>query len=667
MTKKQEEFIKQRMELPLMTNSINLQVDWDAFDGKYAIVSYYSVDENQKMLPYEELCKDTEFISVVGIRRPWFDGSWFTKFFVLTDKLHSSEVVCSLHAYDNIASGVDDIRNYDEKTQQRILASLAINSLGKRKDDSMMYSNGSLLVCDGTNFGCNADELVCLSIVVNDSLNLTAKVQSFCHPKTEGKLMQADTVFQVSKVIRGNWWNGKSVKPVTVRGQKKTKNFNLDDYYIKGKNDKRSKNIVPFWPFEPQNYIHGKLYVIKQVVSSVNDIYRDILKIEFCKHSLNMYYECDTLEDTLSFVKDYMAGKTIYFEDKINTESSKEHVKALKKGMNDYMNKQISFSRSEKGSDMQMILCEQEKEKAEDTLYRKSINRMMYEGIPIQHIEHSVKKSENKTDYAVVCRLLMELLVKDCIAKRKAPVDIIDNMLGWEFSLFREKDGCAIGAKMSMAEDGTLNIVEFGFPNTNLCGMKIFFQMNYLCNIYSKVKTFGNYYTMRKGGNSYIIVDTEEIPMLDAETIDNGYVKIAKENKTPNMFKNMDNANIYLNGYIGLYSWLAEDLQENQEKSTGYISGWNRTSIRNINHSSLDKMPRARIIHVMKADQPERVKQDISEIFELLKFGFGRSHELMTYPFPYKFLTEYLDNQSEIAFSCHWNDIPLKTKKENGK
>ena len=45
------------------------------------------------------------------------------------------------------------------------------------------------------------------------------------------------------------------------------------------------------------------------------------------------------------------------------------------------------------------------------------------------------------------------------------------------------------------------------------------------------------------------------------------------------------------------------------------------------------------------------------EIVEMLKFGFGRWNELMTYPFPFKFLQVYLDNANEIAFSKHWCEI----------
>ena len=41
----------------------------------------------------------------------------------------------------------------------------------------------------------------------------------------------------------------------------------------------------------------------------------------------------------------------------------------------------------------------------------------------------------------------------------------------------------------------------------------------------------------------------------------------------------------------------------------------------------------------------------------MLAVGFGQWDELMTYPFPFKFLQEYLDNESEVAFSKHWSEL----------
>lgn len=73
-----------------------------------------------------------------------------------------------------------------------------------------------------------------------------------------------------------------------------------------------------------------------------------------------------------------------------------------------------------------------------------------------------------------------------------------------------------------------------------------------------------------------------------------------------------------------------------------------------------DKMPRARRIFVLYKENPETVENEIMEIASMLKFGFGRWNELMAYPFPCKFLREYLDDACETAFSKHWKNITYK-------
>ena len=71
-------------------------------------------------------------------------------------------------------------------------------------------------------------------------------------------------------------------------------------------------------------------------------------------------------------------------------------------------------------------------------------------------------------------------------------------------------------------------------------------------------------------------------------------------------------------------------------------------------------MPRARRIFIFHKENEANVEKDIYEIMDMLRFGFGRWNEMMTYPFPFKFLQEYLDDASEIAFSKHWSEITAK-------
>ena len=81
-----------------------------------------------------------------------------------------------------------------------------------------------------------------------------------------------------------------------------------------------------------------------------------------------------------------------------------------------------------------------------------------------------------------------------------------------------------------------------------------------------------------------------------------------------------------------------------------------------MNRKKMDKMPRVRRIFVLNSENPNEVNSDIMEIANMLKFGFGRWNEMMTYPFPFKFLQEYLDDKTETAYSKHWSEISSFTK-----
>ena len=74
----------------------------------------------------------------------------------------------------------------------------------------------------------------------------------------------------------------------------------------------------------------------------------------------------------------------------------------------------------------------------------------------------------------------------------------------------------------------------------------------------------------------------------------------------------------------------------------------------------MDKIPRARRIFILNKEKPENVENDIMEISAMLKYGFGRWNELMTYPFPFKFLQDYLDDACETVFPKHRSEITIR-------
>ena len=308
-----EQYIK---SLPLTTNKIDVKFDKETFFKKFSIVSYYGTDKDSKNLAYEQLA-DIPCLSVTGVWTRWQKNIHArTRFFVLTEKGAESQILKSLRSYDFIRSQIDTLDEYDETLQKRIIASLAINSLGKKRRDRMMYNNGTLLVCDDKNFKIpkSRKELVCLKIEVNEYMNLSAKTVSFSNPSSFKELRKhKNCVFQVGKDIGGYLWEGQSLKPIVIKDFKDG-DYELKDLYIQKKRFNDNKNNVPYWPYNIENYTHGRLFVIWQIVNSVNEDFKGIVEIQFCDFNVLHYDECRTEKLMLAFLKNYLSGKSIYIK-----------------------------------------------------------------------------------------------------------------------------------------------------------------------------------------------------------------------------------------------------------------------------------------------------------------------------------------------------------------
>lgn len=489
--------------LPITTNRIEVSWDKDKFFAKYSIVSYYSTDPERKNLAYEQL-GNVPFISVTGIKNRWGAQHFpSVQFFILTTKGKEQEVLNSLRAYNDVKAGNNTLEKYKDKLQQRIIASLAINSLGKKKNSNMMYNDGSLLVCDDKNFGARKSrkELVCLKIEVNEYMNLTARTTSFSNPFNE--------------------------KPTP------------DDIIIK--------------------------------------------------------------------------------------------------------------------------LCEPKEEGCEVTQYSQSMVRLSNNGNALQHITYYGDEKLDLLDTPSVRRILIELIVKDSLAKRIMPKPLANMLEGWNAIRYKINQGNVHGASLKIDNQGSIDVEQYGLSQDNQGeDFEDFISQKLKYFDYDKIRGARDYMALVKDGNVYFIVDTDEIPILDVNLIDEAYSKVANNGETVAMFKRKKVAHKYLRGYIGFHLWKTDGIDGNPEGSYSYISGTNSESMKITPKTKMDKMPRARRIFILHKENPELIDQQILEICKMLKFGFGRWNELMTYPFPFKFLQEYLDDAAETAYSLHWKDITLR-------
>ncbi len=639
---------------PLITNKIRVEVNIQEFFSLYSVVSYYSFDKQFKNLAYEQLA-DVPCLSVTGLRARWGELSFPTvKFFILVQREKVSEVQNSLKKFDKIRFQNDDLSDYKDSLKKRIIASLAINSLGKAKNSKMMYNDASLLLCDDMNFMIprSRKELVCLKIEINEYMNLTAKTISFSNPINIKELREyGNCVFQVSKDINGQWWSGLAVKPIVIK-KLRDHDIKIQELYIVKKKFSDKHNIVPYWPYNPENYTHGKLFAISQVVELVNDKYKGVLNISFENFDIIHFDQYKSEKEMLASLKEYFKGKNISFEDSFNTEGSKKLITTMKQEFLHVIGDSLVFPKKRVLNDMLIKLVEPIDKETTITYYTQSLYRIANNSTALQH---KVFNNNEKDTFSKIeaRRILIELMVKDCLIKRCLPSKLGNLLQGWEFIRYKIKLGNVLGASLSVDNNNVISIKDFGFSNCYDFASFANKELHY--TNFEKIKGTRDYMAIKKNGNVFLIVDTDEIPILDVSLIDRQYEQIAKGQKPLAFFKRKAEAYKYLRGYVGFHLWQTEGLDDEPNGSYSYIAGINNDSIQLKKNTKMDKMPRARRIFILHKENSEEINSQIMEITDMLKFGFGRWNELMTYPFPFKFLQEYLDDISEITFSKHWN------------
>lgn len=641
--------------LPVVTNRINVTFDDRAFHERYTIVSYFSEQEKHN-LPYENLA-ETKFISVTGIRARWNDDSKpSVRFFILVEKGGENEVMKSLRQYDHIVAKIDDL-HYGQRLRQRIIASLAINSLGTY-NGHMMYNGGDLYIRDDRNFLApkSRKELVCLKISVNEYLVLAAETKSFSHPRDIKSCRTC--VFRVANDVEGDLWSGQAVRPVVIKKDSKEK-YDPDELFVIGKRFRDTRNSVPYWPYNKDNYTHGRLFALWQVVKLVNEKYAGLVRIDFSEFPVAYYTDYKSGKDALALLAEYMSGKRLYFIDEFNTPDSQSKISQIKDAMQEFVNGRLIFSKSKTDVDMVVKLCEKEDEEVDASLYSKGIDRFGYGAL--QHVTFSPDKKDDEMPKAQARRILLELMVKDWIAKGKASEKIAGLTDGWRFIRYRLNNGSVHGAALKIQGDGVLSFTEYGMSQ-NMFGENFETFVNEQLKFHKPNLLWGarDYMALEKGGNVYMIIDANEIPILNAELIDEGYGLVFNENEKISMFKRVKVAHKYLRAYIGFHLWKCDGLEGEPEGAYSYISGINLENIQIHGGTKMDRMPRARKIFILHKERPDAIDGEIMEIQKMLQFGLGRWNELMTYPFPFKLLYEYLDNACELAFSLHWDKITSK-------
>ena len=682
-------------EDPLLTSKLVIDVDSESFFQQFGILSFQLSDTKAKF-PYATLA-GLPIQAVAGMYDQYTNNQnrFTTRYFILVKRADLREVRDFLGQQHVQGITADRMNPWNDRIRQRVLATLAMHTLGRvKRDIAWMYHEGSLLLFDEINFDFDLEKkgLVCLKMEIDRFLTLVARTQTYSHPESVEELKKcAGAVFQLSSVVDGECWSGKSLKPISLPPNLQ-EGLELEKYFIKKKLDEESKNQVPYWPYDPEKYVHGKMYVMRETVQQVNALFEGMIHLRFNEVTDYEYDEYASEKQMKNYLKSYLAGRTIRINDPFGTARSSFLIEDLirKCHHEELLGDDIQFTINEGDAPLVISLCESLKlKKVEQSYYRKLQEREVPEIIQHMIVEFpngrvpkqkeqapadcepeetdptKKRKKAQKKNISKERRILLELMVKECIRNRHLPAEMVEAAPGWTFWEYQIIDSKMIGSWMRIQGDGRL---EFGPYYTSTHDPMLYFNEFALVELHYKGNTnlfpgSQDYKVLMKDGNVYLILTTAEVPILDGDLINEEYERIEAADDTLSAFKRVEKVHRYFRGYIGFHFWEVEPFDK-VLRSFAYISGYVKTKLQLSIRNNLDRLPHMRLLLLLSAERPDLVDEQLAEIKDLLKYGLGRWNEMMTYPYPFKLLAEYLDDQTERTYGFHWDQISDQRIKE---
>lgn len=526
MKNKKSIFVK--CPIKLRTNSLNIAIDKDAFWDKYAIVTYNLAQE--KNLSYERFL-GVPYLSVFGCKDYW-DGRFGTKFFVLTKRGQEKKVLECLLQQENVRAHVDDLEGYGENQVKWIITSLALNSLSANFENSYtMFSNGILTVWNDDNFTIKIrkstkEPMVGLDISLNKYLNLTASTKSFC------KVRDLD-------IVRKKWNDYKRLFKVNFT---KNNTYTITPFSIKHLEDckkekdlyeekSKQRNVVPFWPFSTQRYQSGKMVVLWNIVKQLNKQFKGLLKVDFEKYPNLVLQESLTEDETLTFIENTLAGRTIFVEDSVGSERSNEYIKMMLNHLRKIY-KYVTFVEDGNEFDCKIKLLNNMNDdsyvKGDELVKQEFVTQhLLYDKITVEdheNKENKVPKAKKNDDKdPTMRRIMLELAIKLTTKVEKFDGIYAETARDWTFYKFKQVKGREIiGGKLIVREDGSLNYEDYSgeVSFNDFCKKQLRFKDT------QYIDSRKEYYAVERNNNLYLIVRTEETPMMDVGKIDNCYEDI---------------------------------------------------------------------------------------------------------------------------------------------
>lgn len=89
-------------------------------------------------------------------------------------------------------------------------------------------------------------------------------------------------------------------------------------------------------------------------------------------------------------------------------------------------------------------------------LHAQSLNKFNYNGFALEHVVFSGNEKDDIISEAEARRILLELMIKDCLVKYRVPVSMTELARDWKLFCYRLSDGGVLGASMTITNDGEM-------------------------------------------------------------------------------------------------------------------------------------------------------------------------------------------------------------------
>lgn len=608
------------MNTPIKTNQLVADINYEKLDERYDI---FRVTTDKNYFPRGAYILDVPQLND-NIRSVYFESG--KSFYILMPSSVKNleilkEVLLNTDEGDSITITAESSSSLDK----RVVVSLLLNALGTFENEALKYSNltGHLYVfrTDWKSKDHRDEQLIALEIAVKDEMRLAINVRTFSSEELKDKI-----IFRKGKkfenypqyVIGKNFTMKRALKGDTG------KRYILRQVF----NEKVSvEGMVFLNNYKLPAYENSKMGVLQQTVEYANRKYNGICSLSFAE--IEGYQTVGKPRSALKKLKektivDFFSDKTIRIIDYIGTEQSEKFDDALVSELKNWKPKQFKKTNfagitascgkrpSAKGVNIGVVYPKEHYLGIDDPYTNVG------KDITMQHITMDDKRKWKISDIrSSIPVMLTELIIKSDIKNRR--ITMFDwTTLGLEhdvsFGLKAEVDNVERYFFLSVHPDGAIEFSEEKLDS--LFTLSEYTECAEIFNLHKDVAGVIRY----DDGCINLIRDTNwfTIPELD---------QIKNELKSGNSaLRNSAKRDELMPGIIDIkmFEW---------DNGTYYFAGEVG--------SGLDEDIR-NAINIRKIEGYRGSEIRFQELLALMNVFFVRNNRLTVFPFPFKYLREYI-------------------------